>query len=75
MKEDSIYFDTSYYSKDHFLHSNESVRQMKGKCAGTFVKEIVDLGLKMYSLLYGKKEKKNIYYELIKSLKNGSFTS
>ena len=61
MKEDSIHFDTSDYAKDHFLHSNENKKvlgKMKDECAGTVVKEFVGLRPKMYSMLYGEKEKK-----------------
>ena len=61
MKEDEDLFDTSDYPKEHFLHSEVNKKvlgKMKDECAGIPIQEFVGLRPKMYSILYGDKEKK-----------------
>ena len=61
MKEDADLFDTSDYPKEHFLYSDVNkkvVGKMKDECAGVPIEEFVGLRSKMYSLLYGGKEKR-----------------
>ena len=62
MAEDADLFDTSDYPKDHFLHSETNKKvlgKMKDECAGIPIEEFVGLRPKMYSMVYGGKEKKN----------------
>ena len=61
MQSDAAFFDTSDYPPDHFLHSTANKKvlgKMKDETAGVAVSEFVGLRSKMYSLLYGGKEKK-----------------
>lgn len=61
MKNDAHLFDTSDYPKDHFLYSDVNKKvlgKMKDECAGIPIQEFVGLRPKMYSLLYGTKEKR-----------------
>ena len=61
MKEDAHLFDTSDYPENHFLHSTENKKvlgKMKDETAGVPIQEFVGLRPKMYSMLYGGKEKR-----------------
>ena len=61
MEKDADLFDTSDYPKDHFLHSETNKKvlgKMKDECAGIPIEEFVGLRPKMYSMVYGGKEKK-----------------
>lgn len=61
MEQDAELFDTSDYPTDHFLHSEKNKKvlgKMKDECAGIPIEEFVGLRPKMYSMVYGGKEKK-----------------
>ena len=61
IEKDADLFDTSDYSVDHFLHSETNKKvlgKMKDECAGVPIEEFVGLRSKMYSLLYGGREKR-----------------
>ena len=61
MEQDAHLFDTSDYPKDHFLHSTVNKKlfgKIKDETAGVPIEEFVGLRPKMYSLLYGGKEKR-----------------
>ena len=51
------FYDTSDFSKDHFLHSQENKKVIgemeKNECAGTPISETVCLRSKMYSIMLG----------------------
>lgn len=63
-------FDTSDYSKNHFLHSDVNKKvlgKMKDETAGIAVKEFCGLRPKMYSILYGDGEEKKTAKGIVKS--------
>ena len=61
IEADKNLYDTSYYPKEHTLHSNANknvLGKVKDECAGTPIAECVCLRPKMYSIL--KADEKNI---------------